>query len=150
MLFSAIIPALVRGSAQRGVCIHEARFTYAQHGLRVVEDLGQRWEQATGLPLPLGGVLVRDTAAPHAADLADAIRASIRHARSDPAGALATMRAYAQEPSDAVLQQHVELYVTAETERLSSEGRRALAELARRACAAGLVERDAPLAVLGD
>ena len=41
------------------MCIHEGRFTYAERGLHLVEDLGLTWERATGAPLPLGGILGR-------------------------------------------------------------------------------------------
>lgn len=49
VVFSEIMPALARGAANLGVCIHEGRFTYQQHGLELVEDLGASWERSTGV-----------------------------------------------------------------------------------------------------
>jgi 1,4-dihydroxy-6-naphthoate synthase len=138
VVFSAIMPALARGEADFGVCIHEGRFTYDAWGLRMVEDLGARWEEAEHCPLPLGGILARKRLAPELVDaLTEAIRASIAVARAEPRAALATMRAHAQELADAVLWKHVELYVTAETECLSATGRAAIERLACSARAAG-------------
>lgn len=139
VVFSEIMPALERGDARLGVCIHEGRFTYRAHGLELAEDLGQRWEQTTRLPLPLGGIVARRSLGDDViAALTDAVRASLAYARAHPDEALLTMRQYAQEDSDDVLWKHVELYVTDETASLSAQGRAALEELARRARDAGL------------
>jgi len=136
--FDAIMPALQRGEADAGVAIHEGRFTYAAHGLSLREDLGASWERLTGGPVPLGGLLARrDLAAEFGADvharLCAVLRDSLALARARPADALATMRRHAQELDDAVLWQHVELYVNAHTADLGEVGIRALAELSRRA-----------------
>jgi 1,4-dihydroxy-6-naphthoate synthase len=56
-VFSEIMPRLQAGRAVFGVCIHEGRFTWPDRGLGLVEDLGTRWEQETGCPLPLGGIV---------------------------------------------------------------------------------------------
>lgn len=149
VVFADILPALRRGEADRGVCIHEARFTWRAHGLERVEDLGETWERATGLPLPLGGVVARravgrERARRLAAVLADSLRWGLAH-RDET---LSTMRAHAQELDDAVLWQHVDLYVGEATLDLGAEGRRALAELARRAREGGLLAAGTELEVL--
>jgi len=151
VVFSEIMPALSAGAADFGVCIHEGRFTYEAAGLRLVEDLGRRWERATGAPLPLGGILARRAMGRERhARLAAAVRASLDHARAHPQAALVTMRAHAQELADEVLRAHVELYVTADTRSLSREAAAALVTLDERARAAGLVAADGPpLEVLG-
>jgi 1,4-dihydroxy-6-naphthoate synthase len=129
-VFSAILPALAAREADFGVCIHEGRFTYAELGLELVEDLGARWEEREALPLPLGGIAVREDLAPEsAAALEDAIRRSIDYAHARREEALVTMRRHAQADSDAVLWKHVELYVNDWTRELGSEGARALARL---------------------
>jgi 1,4-dihydroxy-6-naphthoate synthase len=144
-VFSDILPALERGDADFGVCIHEARFTFADRGLRLVEDLGATWERATGLPLPLGGILAKkELGRDVISRLARAIGASLAHARAHPADAILTMRKHAQEFDDAVLWQHVELYVNAWTADLGNEGRRALAKLHEVAVGARLVPAGAP------
>jgi len=152
--FDAIMPALARGEADAGVAIHEGRFTYAAHGLSLLEDLGASWERLTGGPVPLGGLLARrDLAGVFGADvharLCAVLRDSLALARARPADALVTMRRHAQELDDAVLRQHVELYVNAHTEDLGDVGARALAELARRAPRAEGVPHPAELSVLG-
>jgi 1,4-dihydroxy-6-naphthoate synthase len=149
VVFSEILPRLAAGSADFGVCIHEGRFTYERYGLACVEDLGATWEAASGGPLPLGGIAARTELGrtTHEA-LAAAIRASIEHARADPAGALATMREHAREHDDDVLLRHVELYVNAWTLDLGDVGRRALSALAARAHAAGLVPERGALEVV--
>jgi 5,8-dihydroxy-2-naphthoate synthase len=148
VVFSEIMPALERGEAELGVCIHEGRFTWRARGLHLVEDLGERWERSSGGPLPLGGLLARRALGPGVlASLAAAVRDSIRLAQRERTAALQTMRRHASEHSDEVLWQHVELYVNAETLGLSSAGRAALALLAERARAAGLTPAMGPLAV---
>src|SRR4029079_8150687 len=59
MVYSEIMPAVARGEVDAGLIIHESRFTCPQHGLVKVVDLGEWWEGATGLPIPLGGILAR-------------------------------------------------------------------------------------------
>jgi len=144
-LFSEILPALERGDADYGVCIHEGRFTYERHGLVLVEDLGSTWEQRMDAPLPLGGILARRDLGPEiVAGLDGAIRASLDLARAEPEAALATMRAHAQELDDDVIRAHVALYVNEWTRDLGATGTRALAALSRAARAAGLVADHLP------
>jgi 1,4-dihydroxy-6-naphthoate synthase len=145
VVFSQIMPALERGEADLGVCIHEGRFTWRARGLHLVEDLGERWERSSGGPLPLGGIVARgELGADVLGRLADALRASIRYGFAHRDEALETMRAHAAEHDDAVLLQHVELYVDDETVALSAAGRAALASLARRAREAGLASAHGP------
>jgi 1,4-dihydroxy-6-naphthoate synthase len=125
-LFSSILPALAAHEADFGVCIHEGRFTYAGMGLSLVEDLGARWEERERLPLPLGGIALRDGPAP---ELGEALVRSIDYARTHRGEALVTMRRHAQENSDEVLWKHVDLYVNDWTRDLGPEGARAVARL---------------------
>lgn len=144
VVFSEILPRLERGEADFGVCIHEARFTFAARGLSLVEDLGSTWEERTGCPLPLGGILARrDLGKDTLARLARAIRLSIQHGREHRNEALVTMRRHARETEDDVLWKHVELYVNNETSDLGQAGKRALHELERVAREAGLLPNDA-------
>jgi len=138
-VFSEIMPRLEARTADFGVCIHEGRFTWQQRGLGLVEDLGTRWEQETGGPLPLGGIVASDRL-PHEtiATVQQVIHDSLRFAMADREAALPTMRRYAQEFDDHVLMQHVDLYVNAWTLDLGVEGARALDELSVRAASIGL------------
>lgn len=145
VLFSEIMPALKAGEADFGVCIHEGRFTWREAGLACVEDLGSRWELETGMPLPLGGILVRsDLGDPRIGRIQAAIRDSVRWSLAHARDALPVMREHAQEFSDDVLMEHVRLYVNDWTVELGGSGAAALAELHRRAIAGGLLPAGAP------
>lgn len=144
-VFSDILPALERGDADYGVCIHEGRFTYARYGLALVEDLGATWERRMVAPLPLGGIVARRALGPAVhAELCAAIRASLELSRAEPDAALATMRAHAAELGDDVIRAHVDLYVNEWTRDLGEAGARALAALSRAARDAGLVDGHLP------
>ncbi len=147
--FHEIVPALESGAADLGVCIHEARFTYAEHDLELVEDLGATWERETDAPLPLGGIFARRALSPELTQrVTELIRASLAWARAKPDAALVSMRAHAQEFDDDVLREHVNLYVNEFTTELGEIGERALRVLRERALEAGLFPRDsAPLEI---
>ncbi len=138
-VFSAIMPRLVAGTADFGVCIHEGRFTWQEHGLHLVADLGGTWEAETRAPLPLGGIVAsRRLPAAVIAAVQEVIHDSLRFALAHPVAALPTMRAHAQEFADDVLRRHVELYVNDWTLDLGPTGRRALDALSARAATLGL------------
>ena len=149
VVFSEIMPALEAGRADLGVCIHEGRFTYAERGLARVEDLGERWEAATGTPLPLGGIAARRALGPEVAGRVQAVvRSSLEWALAHRSACEETMRRHAQELEPSVLWAHVDLYVNDWTLDLGEEGRAALAALARLAEERGLIEPGVRLAVL--
>lgn len=140
VVFSEIMPRLQTQRADFGVCIHEGRFTWQAEGLYLVEDLGTRWETETHSPLPLGGILAaRELGQQALSDVQSVIQESIRYAIAEPTAALPTMRQYAQEFSDQVLMQHVQLYVNEWTVDLGVVGAHALNELSARAREIGLV-----------
>ncbi|MEZ5980190.1 MAG: MqnA/MqnD/SBP family protein [Planctomycetota bacterium] len=151
-VFSDIVPALLRGDADLGVCIHEARFTYRERGLHLWGDLGSLWERVTGLPLPLGVVGARRDVWEERRDdvrtFVRELRSSIASGHADPSSRLPVMRRYAQEFDDAVLMKHVELYVNAWTTDLGLEGRAALHELFERARDAGFTSQLLPPTVV--
>lgn len=152
VLFSEIMPALERGEAEFGLCIHEGRFTYRENtALRKVEDVGESWEARTGLPLPLGGILARRNL--HDSLLGkveEAIARSLDHARAHPDEALGSMRRYSQAQDDAILEAHVALYVNEHTRWLGEEGREALTALEALARKSALVGPEhPPLVVFG-
>jgi 1,4-dihydroxy-6-naphthoate synthase len=139
-VFSDIMPALQQYRADFGVCIHEGRFTWQDAGLGLVEDLGTRWENETGCPLPLGGLVAqRSLSVETIAAVQTVIEDSLKTALKNPDQALPTMRRYAQEFDDDVLMQHVKLYVNDWTLDLGDIGRQALTELCHRARQSGIV-----------
>jgi len=140
VVFSEIIPALKTGAADFGVCIHEGRFTWQDHGLALVEDLGEAWERETSAPLPLGGILARHSLGDEIIRrVTDVLRDSLAYAVAHRDDTVPTMRRHAQELTDGVLFKHVDLYVNEWTEDLGDAGRAALLMLSRQATHVGLL-----------
>lgn len=142
--FDQIMEALVRGEVDGGVIIHESRFTYQQLGLHCVQDLGQWWESATGLPIPLG-CIVAQRALSHEQhqDITAAIAASIHWADAHPAETLPYIRAHSQEMAAEVVNSHIGLYVNAYSKDLGEDGLHAVRELLRRGAEIGLFPAEA-------
>lgn len=147
-IFSDIMPALAQGTADYGVCIHEGRFTWADSGLQLVDDLGARWEREAGGPLPLGGLLGRRRLGPLLPRVARVIARSLAWADAHRAEALEVMRQHAQEMAEEVIWGHVQLYVNGHTRELGCEGRDALRHMYEVAVQRGLISAGArPLEV---
>jgi 1,4-dihydroxy-6-naphthoate synthase len=141
--FASIMPAVADGRYDAGLVIHEARFTYPGYGLRALVDLGAWWEDDTGLPVPLGAILVlRDL---DVAALADTMRASVEHAWRDPEASADYVAQHAADMSREVQKQHIALYVNEFTRDLGDEGYAAAAALLDLASAAGLTPSSPPL-----
>ncbi len=129
-VFSGIEAAVLAGEVEAGVIIHESRFTYAQRGLARLLDLGEHWERVTGAPIPLGGIVARRSLAPEVrARLDRLVRRSLEHAEARRPALSAYVRAHAQELDEAVMRQHVDLYVNGFSRGLGEAGRRAVATL---------------------
>ena len=145
MRYDEVMPAVQRGEyagqpVAAGLIIHESRFTYPQYGLQKRLDLGAWWEGETGLPLPLGAILVRrDLPAQTQRELQDAVRRSLEYAYAHPAAARDYIREHALEMSDEVMQAHIDLYVNSLSLDVGEEGERAVRELLRRAVEVGAV-----------
>lgn len=134
--YDEILGAVARGDVPAGLIIHESRFTYRDHGLHRVCDMGEWWEEETGMPLPLATICARRDLAPEVRATAErALRASVQHAFDDPEASAAFVREHAQELSPDICRQHIELYVNDFTLDLGDEGARAidaLLDVARR------------------
>ena len=140
VVFSEIMPRLKSQHADFGICIHEGRFTWQNEGLFLVEDLGARWEAETNGPLPLGGIVgLRSLGLDTLRVVQAVVQDSLSYAMTHRDETLPTMRHYAQEFDDAVLMQHVDLYVNDWTVHLGAVGQSALNELSDRAQQIGLV-----------
>jgi 1,4-dihydroxy-6-naphthoate synthase len=138
LVFSEIEPALLRGDFDAGLIIHENRFTYEAHGLRKIIDLGEFWESDTGLPIPLGGIVVKRTLPLEVQRTVDRVlRRSVEHAFAHRDATLPFVRAHAQAMSDEVMFKHIDLYVNEFSVSLGVEGRRAVEGLFARAAATG-------------
>ena len=140
--FDQIMPALKRGEAKAGVIIHESRFTYRQAGFHEVVDLGAWWEEDSGLPIPLGGILARRDLGSETIQAVDrAVRASLEYAQQHPREPRSYIRKYAQELDDRVIDAHINLYVNDFSLDLGKEGITAVETLLTRAEARGLIPK---------
>lgn len=138
--FDEIMPALAEGHADAGVIIHEGRFTYQNYGLSLIEDLGLWWEKATGHPIPLGAIIAKKELGPETlAAVESAIRASLQHARANPAAARAFMKQHAAEMDEAVMDSHIALYVNEYSLDFGPGGMAAIEHLLGLAQAKGLL-----------
>jgi 1,4-dihydroxy-6-naphthoate synthase len=140
IVFSEIEAGVLNGDYDAGVIIHENRFTYEAKGLRRIVDLGEFWETSTGMPIPLGGIVVKRSLPDDVrAKMNRVMRRSVEYAFANPAASGPFVREHAQEMSDDVMRRHIELYVNEFSIDLGADGRRAVEVLFERAAAAGLV-----------
>lgn len=133
MPFDRIMPAVRDGLVDIGVVIHEGRFTYRDYGLQELVDLGQWWEDDTGLPIPLGGIVARkDIGEAAISTIERLIRESIVYADKHVNEAMPFIKAYAQELSEDVIRDHIRLYVNDYSRGFTDQAQRALQELIKR------------------
>ncbi|MCE5243627.1 MAG: 1,4-dihydroxy-6-naphthoate synthase [Syntrophobacteraceae bacterium] len=135
MPFDRIMDAVASGEVDAGVIIHEGRFTYPSRGLKLVCDLGEWWEGHTGLPLPLGGILVRrDLGGSAARTIEDGIRRSLLYAWNRPEEAWPCVRSHAQEMDPEVMRRHIDMFVNDFSADVGDEGERAIRYMVEAAC----------------
>ena len=115
--------AVVAGEVDAGLIIHESRFTYGEHGLVAVADLGEWWEGDTGLPVPLAGIFARSDLEPELVEAAEAaVRASVEYAFANPEASRDYVRSLSHEMSDEVCAAHIALYVNEHSVDIGDEG----------------------------
>lgn len=135
--YDRILDAVAAAEVDAGLIIHESRFTYREHGLASVADLGDWWEGETGLPVPLAGIFARSDLDPEVAAAAEtAIRASVEYAFANPEASRDYVRAHSQEMSDEVCAAHIALYVNEHSVDIGDEGLAAIDRLLGRAITA--------------
>lgn len=116
MPFDRIMNAVSMGTVDAGLIIHESRFTYPHYGLVKLMDLGEWWENETGFPIPLGGILARrDLGATVIGKIDRLIRRSLEYAFQHPLEPREYIKKNAQELDDDVIDQHIKLYVNDHT-----------------------------------
>jgi 1,4-dihydroxy-6-naphthoate synthase len=137
LVYDQVMPAVTKGDCAAGVVIHEGRFTYAEHGLLRLLDLGAWWEEERGLPIPLGCIVLRRSLGLDLARAVNAgIRASLEHANAHPEASREYIRQHAQEMDPGVIARHIGMFVTEASLDLGPEGETAALALlaeARRA-----------------
>ncbi len=138
--YDKIMPAVAAGEVDAGLIIHESRFTFAEYGLQKHLDLGEWWEQETGLPLPLGGIMARRSLGEkRLAHIQEVIRDSLRYSYRHCEEAQPYVAAHAQEMSAEVMQRHIDLYVNDYSLDVGETGEQAVRTLLERAKGRGLI-----------
>lgn len=139
-LFSDIEEVVLEHEADAGVLIHETRFTYEKKGLRKVCDLGQEWEQHTGLPVPLGGIAIRRSLGQQLkTEINHKLGESVRFAMQNPRVPLDFMKKYAQDMNEEVMYKHVDLYVNEFSVAVGDQGKRSVETLLEKGFEAGIL-----------
>jgi 1,4-dihydroxy-6-naphthoate synthase len=147
MVFDQIMPAIQNGRFQAGVIIHEGRFTFQDYGLICLQDLGQWWEEYTGLPIPLGGIAIQRSLPTTLAETVEKIiEKSVRFALRHPEAPAEYIRDHAAEMDSQVIKRHIDLYVNRFSVNLGKEGKQAVETLFRLARQQGAIpQSDSPL-----
>jgi len=113
-----------------GVIIHENRFTYHKKGLHKIVDLGDYWEKTTNDPIPLGGIVIRRGIEKSIQQkIKRLIQKSITYAYTSYPELNDYIRKNSQEMTDAVMHQHIELYVNDYSKTLGPKGREAVLKM---------------------
>jgi len=127
MLFSEIENDVINGSVDVGLIIHENRFTYQEKGLEKVRDLGEFWEKETGLPIPLGGIVInRNLPFEIQKKFERVLRKSVEYAFENRESSSEFVIVHAQEMETEVIDAHINLYVNEFSISLGEVGRRAV------------------------
>jgi len=146
VMFDEIPAAIKAGKFDAGLIIHEGQLTYASMGLHLVVDLGVWWQEKTGLPLPLGGNVVRkDLGTKVCQDVTDVIRASIQYSLDHRKEAVAYAMQYGRDMNPELADKFVGMYVNHWTLDYGQRGRDAITRLLDEGASAGLVPKIGPI-----
>jgi 1,4-dihydroxy-6-naphthoate synthase len=127
MIFSDIEHAVLDGTVDAGVIIHENRFTYDKKGLIKIADLGEVWEQKTAALIPLGGIVIkRNLEKTIQKKVERVMQRSVAFALANPKESSEYVKMHAQELDEAVTKNHINLYVNEFTANLGSKGKDAI------------------------
>ena len=138
--FDQIEEAVMRGDVDLGLLIHEGQLTYGDNGLHLIADMGEWWFGETGLPLPLGGNVVRKDLGPDLVrKVSRHLRASIAYALDHRQAALDHAMRFARGLERAKADTFVGMYVNDWTLDYGDRGRAAVRELLERGAKAGVI-----------
>jgi 1,4-dihydroxy-6-naphthoate synthase len=144
--FDQIFDAVDKGEADAGLIIHEGQLTYERAGFEKIVDLGEWWKSRTGLPLPLGGNVVRKAIAPLIrTDIAEIMRESIDYGLAHRRAAVAHSMPYARDMETDLADKFIGMYVNDFTRDYGEVGRTAIREFLGQARQAGYIEKDVEL-----
>ncbi|MCC6421025.1 MAG: ABC transporter substrate-binding protein [Gemmataceae bacterium] len=138
--FDQIIDAVAAGRFDAGLIIHEGQLTFQNQGLRLVVDLGVWWQEKTGVPLPLGGNVVRRDLGPETMrTISRLLKESIRYALDHRQDALAYALRYARDMDMSLADRFVGMYVNEWTLDYGPRGRAAVQRLLEEGYHAGVI-----------
>ena len=138
--FDQIFEALHQGKADAGLLIHEGQLTYGRAGFEKIVDLGAWWKTETGLPLPLGGNVIRkDLPLQIQRDLAGLVRESIEYGLLHREEAVTYAMAYARDLNPTLTDKFIGMYVNEYTRDYGERGRAAVRRFLGEATRAGYV-----------
>ena len=139
--FDEIFEAVRNGRADAGLIIHEGQLTYAKSGFTKVVDLGEWWKRETGLPLPLGGNVLRKDIPPDVRrDLSAIMRDSIDYGLAHRDEAVRHSMPYARDMDEGLAGKFIGMYVNDYTRDYGDTGRQAIREFLGRAQARGYLK----------
>ncbi|MAH90179.1 MAG: ABC transporter substrate-binding protein [Euryarchaeota archaeon] len=140
--FDEIIPKILDGSYLSGLIIHEGQLTYVDHDLDVLVDLGVWWNEKTGgLPMPLGGNVVRkDLGNQTMEDVTMYTKMSIEHSIANPDTALEFAKKWGRGIDDETNKEFVSMYVNERTIDYKSEGRESIRMFLKEGQRIGLID----------
>jgi 1,4-dihydroxy-6-naphthoate synthase len=138
--FDEILNAVEQGKVDAGLIIHEGQLTFQNQGLKLVVDLGVWWYEKTGLPLPLGGNVVRkDLGADIISEASRLIRESIHYGLDHRKEALAYALQYGRDLDTGLADKFVGMYVNDWTVDYGEKGRKAVQLLLNEGHKAGVI-----------
>jgi 1,4-dihydroxy-6-naphthoate synthase len=144
--FDQIIGAVAAGRCDAGLIIHEGQLTFQNQGLHLVVDLGVWWQERTGLPLPLGGNVVRRDLGPEViGQISRLLKESIRYGLEHRDEALTYALKYARDMDKSLADRFVGMYVNEWTLDYGPRGREAVRRLLEEGHRAGVIP--SPVAV---
>jgi 1,4-dihydroxy-6-naphthoate synthase len=130
LVFNEIEAAVLNGSVDAGVIIHENRFTYQEKGLIKWMDLGAYWEEQLQLPIPLGGIIAHKRIDTTVANQVNRlIKKSVEYAFANYPALPSFVKDHAQEMSEDVMRKHIDLYVNNNSLDLGEDGQNAINSL---------------------
>lgn len=148
--FDQVEAAVHRGDVDLGLIIHEGQLTYADDGLHLWADMGEWWLAETGLPLPLGGNVVRrDLGHDIVEQVGRDLRASIVYSLEHRAAALSHASRFNRGISDERTDEFVGMYVNQWTVDYGDRGRAAVRLLLDRAAEAGIIPKKVDVEFVG-
>ena len=149
--FDQIEDAVVNGDVDAGLLIHEGQLTFGERGLHLIADMGEWWYQETGLPLPLGGNVVRkDLGEDLIRTVSRHLRASIAYALEHRVKALDHAMQFSRGLDRGKADEFVGMYVNDWTLDYGDRGRAAVRALLERGVEQGLIDRPVSIEFVDD